>query len=293
MNRKLKTIIAALLAAAMCASFAGCANNETSDVGKNESSKTQSSKQSSTESKPESDDTSDSTSKPEEPAAKLPDITPAATDEILNAPLDAGKVQWYNDVFQCGGFVTVKEFVDKYKSKYDINYDGEPVTDKTLSSLVEPSFENGVIEGKEPSLRVAPNFTVNGEELNKYTMRLAGFVNPTDKEIPLSECYISMVTLYDYPFFPSVLEEKLTDTPAFLEGLGYESIKVPTYDKSFVPSSIEFDKKYYKDYYGNYYFCEVGETNAFGAKPLYSYWVFSATNYGDMRGLMRVSYIFE
>lgn len=46
----------------------------------------------------------------------------AATDEIKNAALNSGLVQYNNDIFQSGGYMTVADFVEKYKDSYDISY---------------------------------------------------------------------------------------------------------------------------------------------------------------------------
>lgn len=46
----------------------------------------------------------------------------AATDEIKNAALNSGLVQYNNDIFQRGGYMTVADFVEKYKDSYDIAY---------------------------------------------------------------------------------------------------------------------------------------------------------------------------
>lgn len=296
MNNKIKTIGAALLAVTICASFAGCANSETSGTGKIENSSKQNSKsnsssQSSTESKPESDNISDnSASKPEETDV-LPEITVAATDEILNASLNSGLVQFYNDVFQCGGYITVSEFIEKYKSSYSFtlleygsDFSGKPVTDEILNMNVEPNIKDSV-GLSDLSLWLVPKFTVKDKELNPATQRQAYAVNPTDKAIPFSECYISIVELNDCPFYPKALNEEITDIPEFLKSLGYEE----TLSRDIKPS-IEFDKKFHKDSNDNYWFYEVGETNAFGAKPFYKYWIFRD---GEVKGLNDIGYIFE
>lgn len=44
------------------------------------------------------------------------------SDEIKNAALNSGLVQLNNDVFQRGGYVTVADFVNKYKDRYNITF---------------------------------------------------------------------------------------------------------------------------------------------------------------------------
>ncbi len=46
----------------------------------------------------------------------------APTEEILNAKFNSGLVQLNNDVFQQGGYITVEDFVEKYKDRYSIRY---------------------------------------------------------------------------------------------------------------------------------------------------------------------------
>ncbi len=294
MNTKLKTISAALLAAAMCASFAGCAKNETSDIGKNESSKTQSSKQSSTESRSESESTE--TSKPEKPA-DMPEITFAATDEIKNAGFDSGLVQWYNDVFQCGGYVSVPEFIEKYKSSYEMKYKGEPVDEETLGTAVEPSIrETGKI--MHASLQGVPKFTVKDGQRKENLIVEA--INPSDQPIPLSECYVDYVWINGWSYGvraggfiadDGVLSDLVDiSAPEYLKSLGYEEMKRPSSDGYDLKPSIEYDKKFFKDVNDNYYFYDVGEPNAFGARPFYR----SDIGFGGRVSVpINVGYIFE
>lgn len=46
----------------------------------------------------------------------------APTEEILNAKFNSGLVQLNNDIFQQGGYITVEDFVEKYKGRYSIRY---------------------------------------------------------------------------------------------------------------------------------------------------------------------------
>ncbi len=115
MNRKLKTISAALLAAAICASLTGCANNEKPNNGGEEL--TESNIESHLESLFGGGENSSEpeTSEPEE-------YKPEMTDEIKNAALNSGLVQLNNDIFQRGGYMTAADFVEKYKDSYNITY---------------------------------------------------------------------------------------------------------------------------------------------------------------------------
>lgn len=118
MNRNLKAIGAAILAAVMCASFAGCAKEDNGVyVDKNGNI-------SINESKFEDhvnsafgggNNTTSSSNGTKE-------VTLAMTDEIKNAAPGSGFVQYNNDIFQRGGYMTVADFVEKYKDRYDIFY---------------------------------------------------------------------------------------------------------------------------------------------------------------------------
>ncbi|MDE6726538.1 MAG: hypothetical protein K2J80_01200 [Oscillospiraceae bacterium] len=120
MNRNLKAIGAAILAAVMCASFAGCSKKGDNGVYVDKNGNV-----SVNESKLENHvnsvfgggNTNNSTSAPEPAEIEL-----AITDEIKNAALGSGLVQCNNDIFQRGGYMTVADFVEKYKDRYDIFY---------------------------------------------------------------------------------------------------------------------------------------------------------------------------
>lgn len=198
-------------------------------------------------------------------------------------------MQYCNDVFQCGGYITVAEFIEKYKSSFDFNFESEPVTAETLNIGIEPNIKDSV-DSYDLGLEVIPKFTVNGKKLISAGLRRAYIVNPTDKEIPLSECYISFVNLGDYHFFQKALMEEITNVPEFIKGLGYEEIRISVKYGGDLKPSMEYNKKFARDGYGNYWFYEVGETNAFGAKPLYKYRIISN---GRVGGLDNIGYIFE
>lgn len=278
MNNKIKTVSAALLAAAMCASFAGCANSETSGTGKIENSSSQNSKpnsssQSSTASKPESEDASDSNSKSEE-ASSLSEITVAATDEILNAKFESGLVQYYNDVFQCGCYVSASEFIEKYKSSYDfkITYGTNIYTlEDTGELLIEPSLSKGEMPlGEKCKLRGKPKFTVKGSE--DIEDLLVELVNPTDKPILYSECYVDYVwTSGQVCFTPAGgVNEINTDAAEYLKSLGYEEVTNPaTNQRGELKAAMDNNKKFFKDNNDNYRFYDVGEPNPAGIRPFY------------------------
>lgn len=73
-----------------------------------------------------------STSKPSTstpPTESTPEtVNFTMTDEIKNASLSSGLVQYNNDIFQRGGYMTVADFVEKYKDSYDISYSKDRLT---------------------------------------------------------------------------------------------------------------------------------------------------------------------
>ena len=120
MNKKFKTISAALLAASICASLAGCSKKEDNGVYVDKNGNV-----SVNESKFENHVNSvfGGGTNSSEPTSSAPaEEKFAATDEIKNAALNSGLMQYNNDIFQCGGYITVADFVEKYKDKYDFTY---------------------------------------------------------------------------------------------------------------------------------------------------------------------------
>lgn len=123
MNRNFKAIGAAVLAAVMCASSAGCAKKEDTGVyvDKNGNISINESKLEDHVNSVFGGDTSNPTSSASE-VSQPKEVKLEPTDEIKNAALNSGLVQYNNDIFQRGGYITVPDFVEKYKDRYDITY---------------------------------------------------------------------------------------------------------------------------------------------------------------------------
>ncbi len=123
MKKNIKPIIAAVLAA-MCTALAGCESSDPENMNEKDFESAvkdlESYVQSSDKASAKSGKNSKS-SKPEE-NSEPEEITYAPTDEIKNADFNSGLVQMNNEVFRQGGYVTVAEFVEKYKDAYDITY---------------------------------------------------------------------------------------------------------------------------------------------------------------------------
>lgn len=133
----------------------------------------------------------------------------AMTDEIKNAALGSGLVQINNDTFQRGGYITVADFVEKYKDSYDITYycpghyneyDNGPVAyDVGKDYLVEYNDEfindhgrnevrwqrrrgsaggDGIYEGCRYYLTLTPKSTNTANKINAYVVNAS---SPNEK----------------------------------------------------------------------------------------------------------------
>ena len=105
---------------------------------------------------------------PEKPAA------PAGyqpTEEILNADFTSGLIQVGNDVFRCGGYITLRDFVEKYGDRWKC-VDGDkpndkfdldaPITDLQYTGLKDMGDTGGYYEFENNGLRISVHI------LNKY-----------------------------------------------------------------------------------------------------------------------------
>ncbi len=118
MNRNFKAIGAAVLTAVMCVSLTGCANNANNEKP---SKLNESNIESRIESNFNVNSNNQSSSTPDE-ISEPKEVKLEPTDEIKNAKLNSGLVQYNNDIFQRGGYITAADFVEKYKDSYDISY---------------------------------------------------------------------------------------------------------------------------------------------------------------------------
>lgn len=107
---------ALLLAAAMCVSFAGCKGEAQKTLSKPNT------VNSMTNGGINSQNSSRTAQSVPEQVSKPEKLMYKATDEIMNAEFESGLIQMNNEVFQTGGYITVADFVEKYKDKYDITY---------------------------------------------------------------------------------------------------------------------------------------------------------------------------
>lgn len=308
MNRKIKTISAAMLAAAICASFAGCANKEKPNNGGEELT------ESNIESHLESlfgggeSSTPSETSQPEE-------YKPEMTDEIKKAALNSGLVQLNNDVFQRGGYMTAADFVKKYKDSYDITYycpgnmgKASGTYDECKDYLLEycdTFFEGYDYLGRRWKERKSGPANMNAYDGTLYSLKLtpkegkggspveAFVVNATspDEKITLDKAIVAEVS-------PNFFNYEFT-TPEWIPmGLNtYEFDEYESENKNYTAKNIgetleakglkknsEFEQSsmwcpssrkpenfntYWKSGDEEFGCYVLGEENLFGAKPLY------------------------
>ncbi len=301
MNRKLKTISAALLAATICASFAGCADNKKPNNGGEEL--TESNIESHLESLFGGGENSSApeTSEPEE-------YKPEVTDEIKNAALNSGLIQLNNDIFQRGGYMTAADLVEKYKDSYDITYfcpgnmgKAAGTYDECKDYLLEycdtifERYDNlglrwkerkrGAYEGNRYSLKLTPKNGTGGLPVEAYV------VNATspDEKITLDKAIVAEVSSnysdlqfitpewfpmgFNYTIFKKYESENKNFTvKTMCEALEAEGIKERSDEKDYLNTYSKSEK-------GDYIGCYVlGEENLFGAKPLYNYFFIIDTN---------------
>ncbi len=272
MNRKLKTISAALLAATICASLAGCANNEKPN---SENSKYTELNESNIESYIESvfgggNSSAPETSEPEE-------YKPEVTDEIKNAALNSGLIQLNNDIFQRGGYMTAADLVEKYKD-YLLEYCDTIFERYDNLGLRWKERKMGSYAGNQYSLKLTPKNGTGGLPVEAYV------VNATspDEKITLDKAIVAEVSSnysdlqfitpewfpmgFNYTIFKKYESENKNFTvKTMCEALEAEGIKERSDEKDYLNTYSKSEK-------GDYIVCYVlGEENLFGAKPLYYY----------------------
>lgn len=309
MNRNFKAIGAAILAAVMCASLAGCAKEED--------------KPELTESNIESyiesifdgslSSPSSSTDDKSEPEVKI-----EMTDEIKNAAMGSGFVQYNNDIFQRGGYITVADFVEKYKDRYDIFYNyvkdysrQEAPYNECKDYLLEYDKDDDIFEqynGAASNPWVNRDGTMSSYAGNNYYLTLkpkkggncqpvtAYVVNATspDEKITLDKAIVveieSAYSHYEFitpQWFPLGLncykfkdkyesENKIYTVKSLGDVLEAKGLKKNAdFEQSgwLLPSLSKAENfgTYWSSTSGRMGCYVLGEENLFGAKPLYYY----------------------
>lgn len=287
MNKKFKTISAALLAAAMCASFAGCSKKNDTGVYVDKNGNV-----SVNESKFENHvnsvlgggtKTSASSSEPEE-------IKFVISEEIKTAKFESGLIQLNNDIFQMGGYLTVADFVKKYKDKYDIVYMNANLPyEEAVKEYLLQSYDY-VGEWKY-NLSLTPKDGVGDSSDKLYVQIENRTTSGGEDKIPLSEGIVTEFCIdgqtshettcpcwYPQGFTPQSYKYKDLETAntdykrdtfiKMLEGKGFT-----LFEGNHFWTKEDLNNRYWKS--GNdYEFQVTGEVNCFGKKPVYRYVVF-------------------
>lgn len=284
MNKNLKTISAALLAAAMCASLAGCAKKEDNgvyvdkdgNVSVNES-KFQDHVNSvfggNSNNNPPSQDST--TSEPE--SFKL-----VVSDEIKNADLGSGKIQINNDIFQLNAQMTVAEFVEKYKDNYDITYKGGTYEERKDYLLEYHNYGDGSTSytlNMMPKLKGASAITVNIDNVTSPDEKIT-----LDKAVVIGFHYN---TLYESIFPGGFIGKNLINKnrnaedfvnsnesyniktlPEYLKSKGFKELEGTLYNP---PPITSADEKIYCTNSVVWFAKLCGEKGLNGKTPVYRY----------------------
>lgn len=292
MNRKFKAICAAFLAAAMCASFAGCKNSKSSVEKQIE-------KQinNTTNSKPAVKPNNTTTSKPaqvQSPATSKPEkVTFAMTDDIKNAAFESGLIQINNDIFQVGGYMTVADFVEKYKDRYSIVYVNANLSYE--EAVKEYLLQSCDFVGEEKyHLSLTPKDGV-GDSSNWILVQIENrTTSGGEDKIPLSEGIVTEYCLDSdsnlkttCPFW---YPQGFTDSKTRTSSSGYADLETANtgYNKDAFFQMLEdkgltlfegnpymgsdLNNRYWKSG-AAYEFKVTGEVNCFGKRPEYNYQV--------------------
>ena len=288
-NRKL---IAALLAAAICASLAGCADKDNPKGGKNELT------ESNIESRIEDIFGGGYQNEPNTPAdsaaseESVPEVTFEMSSEIKNADFNSGLVQINNDIFQMSGYISVADFVEKYKDRYDIMYTTDGVRlpyDEAGDYLIYSWDYTG--EWKY-NLLLTPKEGV-GKPDTQIKVQLQNRKTSGEEKIPVAEGVITEFNLNDDPTAkcPYWLSQGFTNlyrdySELETSNTGYkkDSFIKMLEDKGF--TIFEGNQYWTSEDLNNRYwsssdridFQVSGETNSFGKKPQYLYRAVIDTN---------------
>lgn len=291
-----KRAIAAVVCAAAVFSLTGCGKNETpAPANKNSipSTVAQNPKPSTpTNSTPES---SAPISQPE-PEKNVIEMT----DEIVNADFDSGLVQLNNEIFRQGGYITVADFVEKYKDLYEIRY-------SKAEDVPYEEFKDYLVTYESPSMYKDYYLTLTPKQGDHYLLE-AHIVNATsrDERIAVSEAIVIGISLAKNSHvsiwapggmvvYCEGLNQSYSSTLSTPDGIvgtnrdhTAKSFIALLEEKGFVPTDIpgksyqvalKNDKKY--DNITKYYmitFYIAGKENLFGERPVYQYKVYYNEN---------------
>lgn len=285
MNRNFKAIGAAILAAVMCASFAGCSKKDDNGVYIDKDGNV-----SVNESKFENyvnsalggGDTNNSTSSSEPEEIKF-----VVSEEIKNADFESGLIQLNNDIFQMGGYMTVADFVEKYKDRYDIVYVKANLPyEEAVKEYLLQSYD--YVGRWEYHLSLTPKDGVGDSSDKLYVQIENRTTSGGEDKIPLSEgivtefCIDNMTSFKTtcpcwYPQGFTTQSNKYKDLETANTDYKKDTFIKMLEDKGFILfegnqfwTNEDLNNRYWKFGTG-YEFQVTGEVNCFGKKPIYQY----------------------
>ena len=214
------------------------------------------------------------------------------SSEIKNADFNSGLVQINNDIFQMSGYISVADFVEKYKDRYDIMYTTDGVRlpyDEAGDYLIYSWDYTG--EWKY-NLLLTPKEGV-GKPDTQIKVQLQNRKTSGEEKIPVAEGVITEFNLNDDPTAkcPYWLSQGFTNlyrdySELETSNTGYkkDSFIKMLEDKGF--TIFEGNQYWTSEDLNNRYwsssdridFQVSGETNSFGKKPQYLYRAVIDTN---------------
>lgn len=215
-------------------------------------------------------------SKPEE--VKL-----AMTDEIKNAAFNSGLVQINNDIFQQGGYITVADFVEKYKDRYDVVYQNANLPYEEAGEYLLQSYD--YVGDWKYHLLLTPKAGV-GDSSKRITVQIENRkTSGGEDKIPLAEGVVTKFILEEsndasnpYWLPQGFSNSKYKGLETANEGHKKDSFIKMLEDNGFTLfegnqywTNEDLNNRYWKDTAGNIMFRVTGEVNSFGKKPVYEY----------------------
>lgn len=284
MNKKVKIIGAALLAATICASFAGCSKKDDTGVYADKNGNI-----SVNESKLENHVNSvfggeTGKSDPSSAESEQEKYKFAVSDEIKKAAFNTGTVQLNNDIFQFDGKMTVAEFVEKYKDKYEIGYKGGKYEERKDYLLEYQNYNDA---------STSYYLEIKSKESGKTTYIAIDNATSPDEKITLDKAVVMGLYSHDdavvYPggFLSETLVNELRkeegfvnpnesctvkSLPEFFESQGFKKAELST--TALQPKITSADQKFYwqhainEDLWGC--IC-CGDVGLNGKIPVYKY----------------------
>lgn len=129
MKKKLKRIIAGVMAVFLCFGMTGCGSEKKTDNANIEDSVNSMSEK--IESAISDNNTVNDSENSEEVSESTVEDAYEPSEEIINAELSSGLIQIGNDIFRNGGYITVNDFISEYGDNFDTSsIDTEKVADE-------------------------------------------------------------------------------------------------------------------------------------------------------------------